>query len=275
MNILSRLFQPSAGLENSRPDQGTHPVRYYYDLIVHMTWREFNLRYRRSVLGVFWSLLLPLMQLMIFVFLFQVVVPLDIEAYPAYVFSGLLPWTWFNGTLGTACMMFIDNRSLLRNPRLSPVILLVVNTTSNLVTFLVGVPLLIITLLVYNITPSWSLLFLPYLLLLQTALIIGLSLILATATVFFRDIQHLTGVTLMMLFYITPVFYRPDSASEQYGWVFLLNPMAVLIEGYRSIFYGQLPSWGSLLAGTLVTLACLVGGYLFYRKQQHTLFDYL
>src|SRR5262245_22618680 len=116
---------------------------YRLDLICHLVQRDFRLHYTGSMLGVLWSVLLPLIQLSVFVFLFSRVVPLDIDNYPAFVFSALLPWTWFSNSLSSAGDLFASNRDLLRRPNFAPATLIVVNTLSNLLTYLVSLPILL------------------------------------------------------------------------------------------------------------------------------------
>src|SRR5690242_15021302 len=101
-------------------------MRYQYDVLRHLVWRDFSLRYKHSALGTLWSLLLPLAQLLVMIFLFQSVVPLKIEAYPAFVFSALLPWNWFSSSVTSTCSLFIYNRDLVRHPNFVPARLIVV-----------------------------------------------------------------------------------------------------------------------------------------------------
>src|SRR3972149_3463733 len=117
-----------------------YSLTYHVDLIRHLAWRDFTLRYKGSVLGILWSLLPPLIQLGVLVFLFRKVIPLDIEAYPAFVFSGLLPWIWFTACLNAAGGLFIYNRDLVRRPNFKPLTLVAVNTLSNLIHFLMFLP---------------------------------------------------------------------------------------------------------------------------------------
>ena len=258
----------------SRP--GPTWVRYYFDLLCHLIWRDFSLRYKQSVLGILWSLLVPLAQLLVLVFLFQSVVPLNIEAYPAFVFSALLPWGWFSSSLSSACGLFLSNRDLVRHPNFAPAQLLIVNTLSNLLTYLVALPVLMVVLLAYGRTLTSAVVALPVLMLVQGVLTIGLSLIVATLNVFYRDIQHLVIVALMLLFYLTPVFYRPQAIAAQYQVLYQINPIAVLIQGYRSLFfYGVLPAWDSVLFAAVVSFALYALGIFVYRCYEHDIIDAL
>jgi len=251
-------------------------VAYYFDLTWHLVRRDFYLRYTGSMLGVLWSMLLPIAQLLVLVFVFQKVVPLEIEAYPAFVFSGLLPWTWFASCLIGAGGLFLTNRDLLRRPNFPWALLIVVNTLSNLLAFVVSLPILFGMLFFYSRPVSSTLLALPLLLLIQSLLTIGLSLIIATLNVFYRDVQHIMGIVVSLLFYLTPVFYRPDAVAEEYQMLLMLNPMAVMVTSYRAVtFYGAAPEWGLLLLTGAVSVALCGLGYLVYRTQQHNVIDAL
>jgi ABC-type polysaccharide/polyol phosphate export permease len=115
---------------------------------------------------------------------------------------------------------------------------------------------------------------LPVLLLIQSLLITGLSMIVATLNVFYRDVQHIMGVVLTLLFYLTPVFYRSQSVVEQYHILYNLSPISVLIQAYRAIFfYGVMPGWGALVFTTVSGLFLCVVGLLIYLWRQHEIVD--
>ncbi|GAN33102.1 MAG: ABC transporter permease [Candidatus Brocadia sp. AMX2] len=249
-------------------------LSYNFDLIRHLVRCDFAVRYKGSVLGVLWSPMLPLAQLLVLVFLFQKVVPLNIDAYPAFVFSALLPWTWFSTCLSSSGSLLINNRGLVRRPNFTPATLIITNTLSNMLNYLVVLPILFVMLAIYDKTMTLALLILPLLILIQGVLIVGLSLIIAMLNVFYRDVQHIMSIVLMLLFYMTPVFYQPQAVSENFRILYMFSPIAVLIQGYRAIFfYGTFPEWRSLLfAGTTSIFVC-VSGYLLYRFFLHDIID--
>jgi len=249
-------------------------LTYQYDLLRHLVWRDFSLRYKQSVLGILWSLVLPLAQLLVMVFLFQSVVPLNIEAYPAFVFCTLLPWGWFSSCVGSSGVLFTGSRDLVRHPNFAPLRLAIVNTLSNLITYLVALPILMGVVVAYGRPITSALLLLPVLMLIQATMMIGLSLMIATLNVFYRDVQHIVTVSLLLLFYLTPVFYRPQSVVAKYHVVYQFNPVAVLIQGYREIFfYGTSPDLGSLLFAAVASVVIYGLGALVYNYQQHNLID--
>ncbi len=250
--------------------------RYYLDLTLHLVQRDFILRYKGSVLGALWILVVPLMQLLTLVFVFKKVLPLNIDSYPAFVFTALLPWSWFSNCLNSAGGLFIGNRDLMRRANFPPLILITVNTLVNLLLYLVVLPIVFAMLLVYGHYPGWSLVLFPFLLFIQSILILGISLMIATWNVFYRDVEKITGVVLTLLFWITPVFYKSHAVDQKYQFLFDANPMAVLIKSYRDImFYSRIPEWDELLIATVVCLAAGFLGYLFYRRQLPDVIDAL
>ncbi len=207
-----------------------------WSLIGHLVARDFRIRYSGSLLGVVWSLLIPMAQLGVIVFTFGSVVPVNIDDYPAFVYSALLPWTWFSSCLASTGPLFFSHRDLVRRPNFQPVILIVVNTLSNLVTFLLSLPLLFILLAWYQRSVTVSLVALPALLVIHAVMIVGLSLLVSTWNVFYRDVAQLVNIILSLLFFLTPIFYRPVVESK-YAVIFQVNPLAVLISCYRSVLF--------------------------------------
>ena len=226
------------------------------------------------MLGILWSLLLPLAQLLVLVFLFQSVVPLNIEAYPAFVFTALLPWSWFGSSISSACSLFMSNRDLVRRPDFNMRSLMVVNTLSNLLAYLVALPILFAMLSSYGIALTPALLLLPLLLMIQGVLTIGLGMIVATANVYFRDVQHIVGVVLTLLFYLTPVFYRPQAVVQQYHMLYAFNPIAVLLQSYRAIFfYGVMPPLEALAFSSVSAIVIWLLGFIVYSLHEHEIVD--
>jgi ABC-type polysaccharide/polyol phosphate export permease len=228
------------------------------------------------VLGILWSLVPPLVQLAVLVFLFGKVIPLDIEGYPAFVFSGLLPWIWFSTCLNAAGGLFIYNRDVVRRPNFEPSTLVTVNTLSNLIHFLMFFPILLVMLVLYDRPLTMSLLFFPTLVFIQAILTIGLGLMIATVNVFYHDVQHIVSIAVTLLFYLTPVFYRTQSIPDQFQFLYSANPIAVLVQSYRAVFfYGSHPEWGSLVVSGIVSLGIFGLGCLIYRRQLNYVFDAL
>jgi lipopolysaccharide transport system permease protein len=222
-----------------------------YELVV----RDMKIRYKRSVLGIVWSLLNPLFQMLVFMFLSRRVFSLEIPNYPSFVFTGVLSWNWFQAAVLATASAIIGNRELARRPGFPVAILPVVTVTTNLIHFLLALPVPLLFLLVGGGKLTSTILALPFVIALQFLLILGLGYLAATANVTFRDTQHLLTVFFMLLFYLTPVFYDANAVPVRYHILYRLNPMFHLITAYRAILIGgDLPDFRALLP-----LAALVG----------------
>jgi ABC-type polysaccharide/polyol phosphate export permease len=235
------------------------------ELIWHLIKRDFYIRHAGSALGVLWSLLVPLFQLGVLTFTFGSLIRVDIADFPAFIYSALLPWTWFSSSLSGAGHLFFTHRDLLRRPAFPPGVLIIVNTFTHLFTFFLGLPLLFALMGWYGRVVSWNPMTFLLLLLIQGILTVGLSFMIATLNVFYRDVAQLVGIVLSLGFFLTPIFYRPLVESE-FRTLLGLNPMVPLINGYRAVlFEGTSPEWGPLmLTGGISIVVCGLG-YLIYK----------
>ena len=233
-----------------------------FDLLRTLVIRDMKLRYKRSVLGIAWSLFNPLAQLLVFGFVFRYVLPTNIAHYTGFLFIGILAWTWFASALTQATVAIVDNGELIRYPGFPEMILPVVAVTSHLIHFVVALPIVVLVMLVTGVPMTGAVLALPLVILLQFILLLSLAYLVATLHVWFRDTQYLLGITLLLGFFLTPIFYSIATIPEQYRPVFQLNPMLHLITAYRTILLeGKLPTSPALLVVGAVSLALLLLGY--------------
>lgn len=256
-----------------RPNQRLYYIR---DLLLILVGRDMKLRYKRSILGIAWSLLTPLAQLAVYYLTFDLLLPLNIPNYPAFLFSGLLAWNWFQGSLYQATSTVVDNRELIKRPGFPTAILPVVTVASYLIHFLLALPILVVFLMISEIPLTGALLSLPLVIAAQFVLTLSLGYFTATFYVRFRDTQHLLGVLLNLLFFLSPVFYKASDVPAQYQILYRLNPMVHLIEAYRAILLsGSLPNGTSLLLVSLASVGVLGLGYYLFRSASGRFVDEL
>ena len=248
---------------------------YQSDLILHLAHRSFILRYKGSTLGVLWSALLPLCQLLVIAFVFQKIFKWGTEDYPAFLFAGLLPWNWFSTCINSAGNLFLGNRDLMRRPNFAPQTLIVVDALTNLLTFMISLPILFALLAFYGRGMTISLVFFPLLVLIQGILTVGLGLIIATLNIFYRDVAHIVSVAIMLVFWLTPIFYRPEIVPKEYRLLFTLNPLTPLVESYRAVFFGTPMDWNSLLICCIISVMIYIFGYIIYQRQLPDIIDFI
>lgn len=241
------------------------------DLIRELVIRDMKLRYRGSVLGMAWTLLNPLTELLVLLFIFGHVIPMNIPNFAPFLFTGLLVYGWFQTALLNATGAFVSNRDLVRRPNGSYSLLPVVIVASNLVHFLLSLAVLVGLLLFSGIPIQGTIVALPVLMAIQFLVILSLAYPLATAYVWFRDTQYFLRVALQLLFYLTPVFYDAAMIPDRFQNLYRLNPMVTLVDGYRAVLMrGTWPSIGPLAQLTTAAAVVLVIGlFLFRHASQH------
>jgi len=212
-------------------------IQYIYDLIYLLTLKEIKVRYKSSVLGYLWSIAMPLCYAFVFYISFKVVMKIKMENYSLFLICGLFPWQWFANSLGASSTVFLSNSSIIKKvnfPRSSVCIAMVLNDG---VHFLLSIPVIILFLFLYHKNPSpiW-LIGVPILFIVQFIFTLGLSLLISSINMFFRDLERLVMVFLTLLFYFTPIIYEETMIPERYRYLINLNPVAPLMVAWRHLF---------------------------------------
>lgn len=253
----------------ARPLAATRPG-YSWDVIVTLVGRELQIRYKGSALGLLWAVLSPLGTVAVMHIVFTTILPLGIENYAAFVYAGLLPWTWFQTAVQTSASTLFDNRDLVRRPFFPRLMLPAVVTATNFMLYLLALPVLLLLLLIEGLPFTPALFFLPAIWLVLAIFTLGLSTLMAALGVLMRDVQHILGVVLMFWFYLTPIFYGADQLGEEQRWL-LLNPLTTIVSAHRRVaLEGLPPDWGALGICLLAGLALLALSFTLFRALEDT-----
>lgn len=243
-------------------------LKYRY-LLIELVKRDIKVKYRRSVLGIFWSFLEPLLFMIVLTIIFSTFFKGNIENYPVYVLSGRLVFMFYSQATGGALRSITRNASIIKKIYVPKYIYPVSQTFSSLVTFLLSLIILVLVMLVTGapFTIYIALFLVPTVLLIIFN--IGVGLILATVNVFFRDIEHLYGVFLTLIMYCSAVFFPAEIIPANFQWILTWNPVYAMIKLTRDVFlYGQLFDTFTLLFATFAAIGSLIiGMILFYRYQ--------
>lgn len=245
----------------------------YRGLIQSLVARELKARYRGSVLGFFWSFINPLLLLLIYTFVFNVVLPgvrpREIEPYALFLFCGLLPWTWFSSSLLESANVLIAGGSLIKKVLFPAEILPIVTVVANMVHFLFGLPILMAFLVYYAAPLRWSeLVWFPVVVAVQLVLTLGLGLFVSALTVHFRDIRDILANLLTFWFFATPIIY-PMGAAPPAGRLLLnLNPFTHLAIAYQEILFydGPFGHWKWLVALGVGSVGVFLVGYFLFDR---------
>ena len=250
----------------------------YRDLIRNLVVRDLKARYKNSVLGIAWSWVNPLLMMMVFTIVFKFLYGrADLPDYHVFILCGLLPWNFFSASVTGATTSIISNASLVKKVYFPREVLPISIVLSNLVNFLIALPVFFALALASGVPVTSAVLLLPLPILVQVAFCIGLALILATLDVFYRDTQVIMEVLLLAWFFVTPIFYPITEVPQQITvlgltlnaqlWLRRLNPMASIVASYRDLLYWGVPTgWDFFLRTALTSLATLVVGYLLFLR---------
>ena len=237
------------------------------DLVLALVARELKVRYRRSAIGFAWTMLQPLVTMLVLTLVFSSIFRFDVVNYPVYVLSGLLFWNFFSQGTVSAMNSLRGNAQLLQRLPVPRWIFPVATILAGLVNLVLAMVPLTVILLVTGHPVRPSLLFLGISILIVAIFTLGVALLVSPLAVFFADVVELVGVVLTLLMYVTPVFYPISIVPESYRWVIRFNPMRSLLEVFRDpIYLGKLPPLSHFLVAAVLAIALLgVGATLFRR----------
>jgi lipopolysaccharide transport system permease protein len=254
---------------NARQRHSIKEIFKYKELISNLVVRDLKVRYKRSILGIFWALLEPLILMLLFTVVFSILLRIQIEKYPVFVLCGILPWSFFSTSLNYSTGSIAENASLIKKIYFPREIIPLTVIFSRLVNFLVSLFFLFIFLIAFKIKLTYCLAYLPLIVSVQLIFILGLSLFFSSLNTFYHDVGFILQFILFGWFYITPIFYPVTMVPVRYLFLYLLNPMATIVHSYRNIlFYGKPPDFDYLLISLTISFFCfLIGIYVFRRTE--------
>ncbi len=266
------------------PDFG-ELYRYRY-LLQSLVMRDLKVRYKNSVLGVLWSLLNPLLMMVVFSLVFSVLSNEEIRQYPVFFLVAILPWNFFSAALIGGTVAISSNSALIKKVYFPRELLPAATVFSNLVNFGISLIVLVVFLYIFKLGLTVHALWVPALIVVQLIFTLGLCLALGTMHVFYRDIMMILDVVMLAWFFLTPVIYPLDqyeelvtvaditfSPARVIRW---LNPMASIIDGYRTVLWGTTSGAGPaamdpayFIRTAVIAVAVFVVGYSIFIRRQH------
>jgi lipopolysaccharide transport system permease protein len=248
----------------------------YRELLYFFVWRDIKIRYKQTVIGAAWAVLQPLMSMIVFSLFFGALahIPSQGLPYPIFYYSALLPWIYFAGALQNTTNTIVENQRIITKVYFPRLVLPMAATISGLVDFAVGFVVFAGFLIYYRIHPTPALLLLPAFLLLATLTALGVGLWLSALNAIYRDVRYVLPFFVQIWLFASPVAYPSSLVPAKWRWLYGLNPMAGVIEGFRwaATGHGQ-PPGPLLFASVAVVLMLLLGGLLYFQKVQSTIAD--
>lgn len=276
MNAVSRSLLNSVSTKLPLSAQNIAEVKRYRELLWNLVGRDLKVRYKRSVLGLFWTFLQPVLMTLVLTIVFSSAFRTTVRDMPLYILSGIVLWNFLAQTTTQSMSVLPLNGALMKRVALPRSVFIVSTLVASLINFLFSlIPILVLLLMTsHPITPA--LLFLPIPILLTSLFALGVSLLLAPLALFFDDIHHFYQVLLTMWFFLTPVVYFIETIPAEYQFLIRMNPMTWLLELFRApIYYSTLPDLTTLLLGIGVAGMTLVVGWWSFARVSGRLVYYL
>lgn len=249
----------------------------YRELFLFLAWRDILVRYKQAVIGVAWSVLRPLLTMIIFTIVFGKLakLPSDGVPYPILVVAAMLPWHFFASAVSEGSNSLVQNASIISKVYFPRVIVPLSAVVVSLVDFLISFALLLALMLWYQFTPDWRILFLPAFLVLALVVSIGPILWLAALNVQYRDFRYVVPFLIQLGLFISPVGFSSSIVPEQWRLIYSLNPMVGVIDAFRwSVLGGQTPLYFPGMVLSIATaVLLLVTGIWYFRKTERSFAD--
>jgi lipopolysaccharide transport system permease protein len=239
----------------------------YKDLIFVLIQKEMKVRYKNNVLGYLWSIANPLAFAFVFFIAFKVVMKIEMEDYTLFLISGLFPWQWFSNSISVSPGVFLANASIIKKVNFPRNFIPLTIVIQDMIHFILSIPVIVLFLFIYHKSPSLSWFYgIPFLLCIQLLMVYGISLIVSSINLFFRDMEKLTIILMTFVFYLTPIIYPEHMIPEKYKHLINLNPLAPLMISWRNLFLNGTLEVTSLMVSVTYSVFAFMIGYLVYRK---------
>jgi len=245
----------------------------YRELFAVLAWRDIAVRYKQTVIGIVWAVLRPLLTMVVFTIVFGRIAGLPSDGatpYPLLVFAAMLPWTLFASALGDASNSLTANANLIGKVYIPRLIVPAASAIVAFVDFLVGFAVLLLMMAWYGVAPSGNVVFLPLFMLLALAASFGPGLWLTTLNVKYRDFRYVIPFVVQLGLYVSPVGFSSAVIPEPWRFVYSLNPMVGVIDGFRWCLLGgaSVMYWPGLMLGALVSALLLWLGLRVFRRNE-------
>ena len=250
-------------------------LKKYRDLFYFLVWREIKVLYAQTILGFSWAILQPLIQIIIFTVVFGKVARLSTDGIPYFLFSSvaIIPWNYMSQAMTQSSQSLIQGQQLLNKVYFPRLLFPLTPVLARLVDFGVSILIVIIVALYYRVIPTWNLLLLPLFILLMVSIPAGVGFWLSALAIRFRDVKHAMPFVVRMLIYTAPIVYSASSIPGTYRFIYSLNPIVGVIEGFRSCLLGTAIPWAFIWPGILTTFILLFGGAFYFRRMEWLFVD--
>ena len=250
-------------------------IKYRY-LIWILSLKELKIQYRGSYLGFFWSLMNPLLLLIIYTFLYVVVFHNPVKTYTVYLFCGLLPYSWLQSSIIVGTSSIANSGGLVSKSLLPPETIVFSKVGSNFLNFVLSLPVLIIFILLFKVRLGFPLVYFPVLIVIEFFLTAGITLFLSALNVFYRDIQFIIMNLMTFLFFSLPIMYFDKQLPLKLRHIIYIDPIAYLMKCFQDIFYfNMFPRPFYILGVLLISLLFYIAGYSYFASRKELFSEFV
>ena len=250
-------------------------LKEYRDLFFFLVWRDVKVLYAQTILGLSWAILQPLIQIIIFTIIFGKVAKIPTDGIPYFLFSSvaIIPWTYMSQSMVASSQSLITGQNLLGKVYFPRLIFPITPVLAKMVDFGISLIIILILSLYYHILPTLNLLLLPLFIALMICISAAVGLWLSALAIRFRDVKHAMPFVIRMLMYSAPIVYSASSIPEVYRFLYSLNPLVGVIEGYRACLLGTPYPWQYIWPGIIVTFILLISGLHHFKRMERVFVD--
>jgi lipopolysaccharide transport system permease protein len=247
----------------------------YRDLFFFLVWRDITVLYAQTVLGFFWAILNPFIQIVIFSVIFGRVAKIETDDIPYVLFStvAVVPWTYMAQAVTHSSQSLVVGQAMLGKIYFPRLLYPLTAVVAKLVDFFIALILVIGVLVYYKVSPTWNLLYIPLLVLLMASVPAGIGLWLSALAIRFRDVKYVLPFLINLLIYSAPILYTASSIPDVYRLIYSLNPIVAVIEGFRAALLGLDMPWQYIWPGTLTSILLVASGAMYFKRMERVFSD--
>ena len=247
----------------------------YQDLFYFLVWRDIKVLYAQTILGFAWAILNPVIQILIFTVIFGHIAGLSTDGIPYVLFStvAIIPWTYMSESMSASGQSLVNQQSMLGKVYFPRVIFPITPILAKLVDFSISLILVVGVMFYYRISPTWNLIYFPFLVILMMMIPAGIGMLLSALAIRYRDVNFAMPFVIRMLIYSAPILYTASSIPEQYRLIYSLNPIVAVVEGYRACLLGTPMPWEFIFPGAAVAILMLFFAMIYFKKMERVFVD--
>ncbi len=270
-NINVSVIEPISSLSY----KDLKELKDYRDLFFFLVWRDIKVLYAQTILGFAWAILQPLIQIIIFTIIFGKVAKLETEGIPYFLYAtvAIIPWTYMSTAMAQSAQSLVSNQNMLGKIYIPRLLFPITPILSKFVDFLISLVILVVVFLYYGVMPGANIILLPFFILMMMGIPMGIGLWLSALAIRYRDVKFVMQFAMRMLMYSAPIVYSAATIPEFYRFIYSLNPIVGVIEGFRSCLLNLPFQWEFIVPGIITTILLIASGAYYFKRMERIFVD--